>query len=44
MHIHGYRFQVVAQGKLGEKTTLDEVKRQDKAGIHIFYLVHHLVL
>ena len=34
MHIHGYRFQVVAQDTLGEETTLEEVKRLDRAGIH----------
>ncbi|XP_033638235.1 laccase-5-like [Asterias rubens] len=32
MHIHGYRFQVVAQDTLGEETTLEEVKRLDRAG------------
>ena len=33
MHVHGYRFQVLAMDKLGKETTVEEVMRLDKAGI-----------
>lgn len=32
MHLHGHVFHVVAMDKLGENTTLDEVKQLDKTG------------
>ncbi|XP_071798153.1 uncharacterized protein [Asterias amurensis] len=32
MHLHGYSFQVVAMGKIGDSTTVEEVKRLDQAG------------
>lgn len=32
MHLHGYHFRVVANGKLGDKTTEEEVRQLDKDG------------
>ncbi|XP_038051053.1 oxidoreductase OpS5-like [Patiria miniata] len=32
MHLHGYRFQVLAMDKLGDMTSVDEVKGLDEAG------------
>ena len=32
MHMHGYTFQVVAMGKLGQSTTVNEVMKLDQAG------------
>ncbi|XP_038052309.1 laccase-like [Patiria miniata] len=32
MHIHGYNFHVLARGKIGESTTVEEVIRLDQAG------------
>ncbi|XP_072034762.1 uncharacterized protein [Amphiura filiformis] len=32
MHLHGYYFQVVAQGKLGASTTVEEIMNLDQAG------------
>ncbi|GFS09752.1 laccase 1, partial [Elysia marginata] len=32
MHLHGHKFSVVAMGRIGEQTTVDEVKALDLAG------------
>ncbi|XP_038051054.1 laccase-2-like [Patiria miniata] len=32
MHLHGYRFQVLAMDNLGDATSVEEVKRLDEAG------------
>ncbi len=44
MHLHGYSFQVVAMGRLGVSTTVEEVKRLDQAGASLIIFLNVFIL